>query len=694
MRQAYRRVPRKIYKMRSKLIALPKYKKRLITLGIDVLSIWLALALAFSVRVGWGEFSQRYQQAFIMLLWLAPLVSLPVYIRSGLYRAVLRYMSHQVLLTILKATLISVLALVSVFYLFGIDNIPRGVTVLYCAFTGLILSLTRYGARQWLKGYSLQDFARVLITLQPVIVQKGRQKAHGIPVLIYGAGEAGVQLADALSKSREYRAVGFLDDSKALQGRVIVGKRVYLPEASIDHIVDETGAEEILLAIPSLSRSRRAEVLRYLETLGLPVKTMPGMCDLASGRLKIQEIQEVDIADVLGREEVQPIPELIGQHIANKVVMVTGAGGSIGSEMVRQALLQHPKTLILFDHSEFNLYTIDQEIHKSIARNDIAVSVISILGSVNDPERMIDVMRSYGVETLYHAAAYKHVPIVQHNISQGIRNNVLGTLYTAQAAVIAGVNNFVLISTDKAVRPTNVMGASKRLAEMVLQALSQEQSLRFYHASLFGAPASESVVNRTTFTMVRFGNVLGSSGSVIPVFREQIRAGGPITVTHPDINRYFMSIPEAAQLVIQAGAMGAGGDVFVLEMGEPVKIVDLAKRMVVLSGLTVKDDDNPSGDIEITFSGLRPGEKLYEELLIGDAVDGTDHPKIAKAYEEFLPWESLKTVLDEVTASLPDHRYKITRELLLRYVNGYRPNSKVVDWLYLQSHKEEEKNAS
>ena len=678
--------------MRNKLLALPKYQKRLITLAIDALSIWLALFLAFSFRLGWGEFGQRYQQEFIMLLWLAPLVSLPVYVRFGLYRAVLRYMSHQVLLTILKATLISVLALVATFYLFGIDNIPRGVTVLYCAFSGLILSLTRYAARQWLKGYSLQDFARALTTLQPVVLQKGQQKSHGIPVLIYGAGGAGVQLAEALNKSREYHPVGFLDDSEALEGRVIVGTRVYLPKVNINHVIDQTGAEEILLAIPSLSRSRRAEILRYLETLGLPVKTMPGLCDLASGRLKIQEIQDVDIADVLGREEVQPIAQLIDQHISNKVVMVTGAGGSIGSEMVRQALLRHPTTLILFDHSEFNLYTIDQEIQKAIDLQNVSVKVVSVLGSINDPERMIDVMQTYGVDTLYHAAAYKHVPIVQHNISQGLRNNVLGTLYTAQAAVIAGVKNFVLISTDKAVRPTNEMGASKRLAEMVLQALSQEQSFRLYHPSLFGLQGGEPVVNRTTFTMVRFGNVLGSSGSVIPVFREQIRSGGPITVTHPDINRYFMSIPEAAQLVIQAGAMGCGGDVFVLEMGEPVKIVDLATRMIVLSGLTVKNDDNPNGDIEITFIGLRPGEKLYEELLIGDAVDSTEHPKIARAYEEFLPWESLKIVLDEVTASLQDHRYKLTRKLLLRYVNGYHPSSKVVDWLYIQTHKNEEIN--
>ncbi|WP_216636611.1 polysaccharide biosynthesis protein [Endozoicomonas ascidiicola] len=676
--------------MRNQLLSLPRYKKRIITLALDTLSIWGALVLAFSVRLGWDEFIQRYQATFFMLVWVAPVVSLPIYIRFGLYRAVLRYMSHQVLLTILKATLIAVLAMMAGFYLLNVGNIPRGVTVLYLCFSGLLLGLTRYGARQWLKGYNLKDIGQILLSLQPEVVQKKNHDKNGIPVLIYGAGEAGVQLAEALIKSREYRPVGFLDDSEALSGRVIVGKRVYFSEPSLNQVISETGAEEVLLAIPSLSRSERARIVRKLETTGLPVKTMPGMSDLASGRLKIQEIQAVDIADVLGREEVQPIPELIDQHIANKVVMVTGAGGSIGSEMVRQALLRLPKMLILFEHSEFNLYSIDQEVQRTIRVKGLSVQVVTLLGSINDPGRMVDVMRTYGVDTLYHAAAYKHVPIVQHNVSQGLRNNVLGTLYTAQAAIVAQVKNFVLISTDKAVRPTNVMGASKRLAEMVLQALSQESSIALYHPSIFGYQAGEKVSNNTIFTMVRFGNVLGSSGSVIPVFREQIRTGGPITVTHPEINRYFMSIPEAAQLVIQAGAMGTGGDVFVLEMGEPVKIVDLARRMIVLSGLSVKDEQTPDGDIEITFSGLRPGEKLYEELLIGESVTGTDHPKISRAYEEFLAWEALKTVLDEITGTLQGHNYKVTRELLLRYVNGYQPSSVVVDWLYKQAEHEVE----
>ncbi|MGB0360128.1 MAG: polysaccharide biosynthesis protein, partial [Endozoicomonas sp.] len=615
--------------MRNTLLTLPKYKKRLITLGIDTVSIWVALALAFAFRLGLGGITQRYEQAFLMLAWLTPLVSLPVYIRLGLYRAVLRYMGHQVLLTIVKATLVSVLALVTAIYLLGLDDIPRGVVVLYCCFSGLLLSATRYVARQWLRGYSLRDIGHIILSSHTKRLRIFQHRTHGIPVLIYGAGSAGVQLAEALDKSREYRPVGFLDDSISLVGRMIAGKRIYRASSDIEKVIDKTGAEEILLAIPSLSRSQRSTILQQLEPLDVSVKTMPGLSDLASGRLKMQEIQAVDIADVLGREEVKPIPALIDLHIAGKVVMVTGAGGSIGSEMVRQILLRQPKAIILLDHSEFNLYAIDQEVQKAIRMNGIPVQIVAVLGSINDPARMLDMMRTYSVETLYHAAAYKHVPIVQHNISQGLRNNVLGTLYTAQAAMLAGVKNFVLISTDKAVRPTNVMGASKRLVEMVLQAFSHEKELELYRPELFGLKTGEYVDNHTTFTMVRFGNVLGSSGSVIPVFREQIRTGGPITVTHPEINRYFMSIPEASQLVIQAGAMGKGGDVFVLEMGEPVKIVDLARRMIVLSGLSVKDESNLGGDIEITFSGLRPGEKLYEELFIpGESYQRTRHEKI------------------------------------------------------------------
>ncbi|MCW7553169.1 polysaccharide biosynthesis protein [Endozoicomonas gorgoniicola] len=666
--------------MRNKLLALTRFQKRLVTLSFDILLIWFSLFTVYCFRFGFETLFANHLISLFQMCLLAPVIALPVYIRMGLYRAVLRYMGPQVSFTILRASLFSFLGLTAAIFLLDLDDVPRSVPALYWLVSALLLGLSRYAARYWLMGYRLKDI--MLSTVTPSRKKVGH-KEQGVPVAIYGAGEAGAQLVESLDNSREYRPVAFIDDDAAMHGRFLAGKQVYSPDC-IEALVEENGAEEFLLAIPSAKRQRRQEIVKSLECFGLPIKTIPGIKDLASGRFKMQEIQDVDIGDVLGREEVKPIQELIEKHITGRVVMVTGAGGSIGSEMARQALVRKPTTLILLEHSEYNLYAIDRELQTTIRKQGVEVRIVAVLGSINDPARLVDVMRTYKVETLYHAAAYKHVPMVQYNVSQGLRNNVLGTLYTAQAAIACGVKNFVLISTDKAVRPTNVMGASKRLAEMVLQALSNEGQVPFYHAHLFGLEGTQTVANNTRFTMVRFGNVLGSSGSVIPVFREQIRLGGPVTVTHPEINRYFMTIPEAAQLVIQAGAMGQGGDVFVLEMGKPVKIVDLAKRMVSLSGLTVKDEYNPDGDIEIAFSGLRPGEKLYEELLIGDNVTETDHPRICRATEEMLPWLALHDALNQIMATLGDHRYKITRELLLRYVNGYRPSGNVVDWLYKQ----------
>ena len=666
--------------MRNKLLSLPVSQKRLVILGFDILILWVSLFLTFALRVGVSKIFGHYWQVMTLLALFIPVVALPVYTGLGFYRAVLRHMGPQVSFIILRASCISTLLIIACIYLFRIGSVPRSVPVLFGLISALLLGLSRYVAKYWLAGYSFKDI--IWSTIYPP-KKAGSKHNKGILVAIYGAGEAGIQLASALTRSREYHPVAFIDDNEALTGRVVSGRTIYLP-SQIKKMIAETQAEEILLAIPSVNKQRRTEIVNQLEEIGLPIKTMPGMRDIASGRLKLQDIQEVDIGDVLGREEVKPIPELIEKHITEKVVMVTGAGGSIGSEMVRQALLRNPKILVLFDHSEFNLYSVDQELQKTIQSQGANTEIVSVLGSINDPARMLDVMQTYNVETLYHAAAYKHVPIVQYNVSQGLRNNVLGTLYTAQAAIAAGVKNFVLISTDKAVRPTNVMGASKRLAEMVLQALSKESEVSFYHPELFSRKKNDKIQNTTQFAMVRFGNVLGSSGSVIPVFREQIRTGGPVTVTHPEINRYFMTIPEAAQLVIQAGAMGQDGDVFVLEMGEPVRIVDLAKRMISLSGLTVKDKQNPDGDIEIAFSGLRPGEKLYEELLIGDVVKTIDHPRIYKASEEMLPLDELHIVLDNIIRTLKAHHYKTTSDLLLQYVNGYNPSSRVMDWLYRQ----------
>ncbi len=662
--------------LRNQLITLSRWQKRAVSLTVDTAFIWLSVFVAFSTRFGF-QGVQEYTGLMINLCALAPLVILPIYMRLGLYRAVLRYMGTHVVFTIIRANILGILLLVLVSYLIGLA-IPRSIPFLFGSVLVFFVSVSRYAIRFWLAGHKVSDILMSTFSLSQTV---GRHAQIGTPVAIYGAGAAGTQLVLSMGRSREYQPVAFIDDNPSMKGRILMGSQVYAP-AQMQALIEATGAEEVLLAIPSVKRGRRGEIVKNLESFGLPIKTMPDMRDIASGRLKLQDVQEVDIADVLGRDEVKPLPHLIEKHIAGKVVLVTGAGGSIGSEMVRQALRRNPKMIILVDHSEFNLYTIDQEIQKLASQKSHGIKVISVLGSINDPRRLLDVMKTYMVETVYHAAAYKHVPIVQYNVSQGLRNNVLGTLLTAQAAVIANVKNFVLISTDKAVRPTNVMGASKRLAEMALQAISSEEDLVLYQAELFGLPKKSRVKVDTLFTMVRFGNVLGSSGSVIPVFRDQIRTGGPITVTHPDINRYFMTIPEAAQLVIQAGAMGTGGDVFVLEMGEPIKIVDLAKRMISLSGLTVKDMDHSDGDIEITYSGLRPGEKLYEELLIGDNVSGTEHPRICRAQEEMLSWCELTKVLDQIQLTLHSHDYSQTRALLLEYVNGYQPSSQVVDWLF------------
>ena len=490
--------------------------------------------------------------------------------------------------------------------------------------------------------------------------------------------EQGCQLVAALDRGREYKPVAFIDDDLSLEGRTVLGRHVFSPKA-IAELLENSTFEQILLAIPSATENRRKEIIHTLEEFPVPVLTMPAFEDLASGKLRINDIQEVQIDDLLGREPVAPDEELLYQCVRNQCVMVTGAGGSIGSELCRQISKLDCDRLILFEHSEFNLYRIEKEMRRAVKHLELTVEVIPVLGTVNDPTHLLDIMTTYEVDTLYHAAAYKHVPIVEHNIAQGVRNNILGTLYTAQAALLSNVKNFVLISTDKAVRPTNVMGATKRMAELVLQAFSDQDEVEILHPHLFDG--IKSVRCNTRFTMVRFGNVLGSSGSVIPLFREQIASGGPVTVTHPEITRYFMTIPEASQLVIQAGSMGQGGDVFVLDMGNPIKILDLAKRMIKLSGYSVQSDKNPQGDIEIQFSGLRPGEKLYEELLIGDNVGGTKHLRIFRATEEKVPWSVLSSGIENILQSVKGHNYDVTRTLLAQFVSGFKPNSDLVDLL-------------
>ena len=666
--------------MRQLLLSLPRSRKRLVGLLFDTGVIVLCLWLSFYIRLDITDSISRYYTAYTIGIF----ATLPFLIRLGLYRAVLRYMGSDSLIAIVKACSYAALCMMLAGFLFGQGHIPRSIPFIYWLLLLPVMTLSRYLMRSWLLGH---NFADIFPEFFP---GKQGHSPHGIPVAIYGAGAAGVQLMSALDKGLEYQPVAFLDDKKDHSGRSILGRKIYRPKHFLQ-MVKESGAQEILLAIPSVSRARRREIVQGLEQYALPIRTVPAMADLASGRMKMQEIQYVDIGDVLGREEVAPRVDLLEKCIMGKVVMVTGAGGSIGSELCRQILQQRPLCLILYEHSEFNLYTIEQELLKiqnklNKTRN---TKLVAVLGSVNNPSRLIDTMRRFGVETVYHAAAYKHVPLVEHNIEEGLRNNTLGTLYSAQAAILTQVKRFVLISTDKAVRPTNVMGASKRLAEMVLQAFAHEKAVPFYHAERFGFENGHNIPVSTCFSMVRFGNVLGSSGSVIPLFREQIRTGGPVTVTHPDINRFFMTIPEAALLVIQAGAMAKGGDVFVLDMGQPVKIVNLAKRLINLSGLTIRDHQNPDGDIEIVFSGLRPGEKLYEELLIGNNVTGTSHPKISMAMEKREEWLILNDVLEKIFQMANERDFSALRDQLCSYVNGFSPSSEIVDWMVTSSGGQE-----
>ncbi|WP_085990176.1 polysaccharide biosynthesis protein [Stutzerimonas stutzeri] len=657
-------------KLRSCLVRLPRRQKRVVQVATDVLLVWVALWLAFFVRLGESDFVEPLG-GHAWLFGIAPLVSIPFFIRFGMYRAVMRYFGNDALIAIAKAVTLSALLLsLAVYWRTDAPKlIPRSMVFNYWWLSLFLIGGLRLVMRQYFMGdwFSADSPTRF----------KGGDA--GLPkVAVYGAGAAGNQLIAALRLGRGMRPVAFIDDDSNLFNRSIAGLRVYSPK-HIQQMIDETGCNEILLAIPSASRARRREVLETLEPYPLHVRSVPGFMDLASGRVKVEDIQEVDIADLLGRDAVPPQQALFEKCILGKVVMVTGAGGSIGSELCRQILSNKPKALLLFEHSEFNLYSIHIELERTIERASLPIKLVPILGSIRNPDRLLDVMRTWQVETIYHAAAYKHVPMVEHNVAEGVLNNVLGTMNTAQAAVQAGVANFVLISTDKAVRPTNVMGSTKRVAEMILQALSRETA-----PVLFNADGAVHHVNKTRFTMVRFGNVLGSSGSVIPRFYQQIRSGGPVTVTHPKITRYFMTIPEAAQLVIQAGSMGQGGDVFVLDMGKPVKIAELAEKLIHLSGLSVRSEMCPHGDIAIEFTGLRPGEKLYEELLIGDNVSPTEHPMIMRADEEYFTWDVLRGVLANLLKAVEQDNYPQVRVLLREVVSGYVPEGEIVDLIYQQ----------
>jgi FlaA1/EpsC-like NDP-sugar epimerase len=514
--------------------------------------------------------------------------------------------------------------------------VPRSLGLLQPVIFLLLVGASRAFARFWLAGLS-----------GSAVEAAGR-------LLIFGAGTAGVQTAAALGVSRQFQLVGFVDDDASKVGRSLNGVRVFTAN-NLPELVQSENISDILLAMPSATRDRRNRIIESLDSLPVHVRTLPSLADLASGRVSVQDFKELEIEDLLGREPVSPSSELLARDLAGQVVLVSGAGGSIGGELTRQIVLQQPRQLLLLDHNEFGLYTIHQELEAICSAKCLQVELIPLLISVAHADRLLAVCEKYRPATVYHAAAYKHVPLVESNAGVGVMNNVFGTLNLAQAAIAAGAHRFVLISTDKAVRPTNVMGATKRMAELVLQALAADQS-------------------NTCLSMVRFGNVLGSSGSVVPLFRRQLAAGGPLTVTHEDVTRYFMTIPEAAQLVLQAGAMGQGGDVFVLNMGEPVKIIDLARRMLQLSGLSVRDEAHPTGDIEIAITGLRTGEKLYEELLIGDNPEATEHPRIMKAREPFLPWPTLQQELVELQTAATQNDVHAIKAFLLKHVQGYQPS--------------------
>jgi FlaA1/EpsC-like NDP-sugar epimerase len=622
-------------------LSMPRTAKIGVVLCVDISLCVLSVWLSYYLRL--GEFVPLFDRALIAV-GVSVFLALPIFFILGLYRMIFRYSGWPALLSVGKAVVIYGLIYASVFTAIGISGIPRTIGIIQP-----ILLLLFAG--------SSRVFARILFGNQYLGLFK---KANQSKVLIYGAGEAGRQLASAMSGNNEMQVVGFIDDDDSIHGRLLNGQHIYNP-ADLPFLVETLGIKDVLLALPGVNRQRRIEILSQIQRAQVSVRTLPSVSDLAQGRVTISDLRELDVDDLLGRETVIPNQILLTKNIAGKIVMVTGAGGSIGSELCRQIIGLSPEKILLVEQSEFALYDIHQELESK--KTDIPL--IPLLASVQDDGRINEILSTWHPHTVYHAAAYKHVPLVEHNLSEGLKNNVLGTLVTAHASITHGAENFVLISTDKAVRPTNIMGASKRLAEMVLQALAAENS-------------------STKLSMVRFGNVLGSSGSVVPKFRQQIKEGGPVTITHPEITRFFMTIPEASQLVIQAGAMARGGDVFVLDMGEPVKIMKLAERMVELSGLSIKNEQNPDGDIEIEITQLRPGEKLYEELLIGSNSEPTSHHRIIKAHETFLKWDKLEDEIKTLTIALNANDVALVRHLLQKLVTDYQPNKDIVDWVFME----------
>ena len=612
--------------MFTKLFEASRPAKRLISLSYDALAITLGVYLSICLRLGTFEIVITLKELAALLITISS--SLFIFIRMGMYRAILRYMTQPAIVTIAACVFLSGATLaISGFMTYS--KIPRSVPFIYIALMILLIGGPR------------------LLVRHIILMLGALPSKESIPVIVYGAGRTGHQLLQALQDTG-YRVAAFVDDNKFLHGTLLSNIKIYSPK-SIPKLISSTGASKLLLALGRTSHSARLDIIKKLERYHINVQTIPEFSDILSGKAKIEHVRDVDIDDLLGRDSVQPMQQLMEASVLSKVVLVTGAGGSIGGELCRQIIELKPQKLILLDHNEFSLYSIEREL---LGKNVDQVNLVALLGSVQNSCLLDSLMAEHRVQTVYHAAAYKHVPLVESNCVEGMKNNVFGTRFCAEAAINAGAELFVLISTDKAVRPTNLMGASKRLAELILQSLAQRKS-------------------STRFVMVRFGNVLGSSGSVVPLFRKQIKEGGPVTVTHPDIIRYFMTIREAAQLVIQAGAMGHGGDVFVLDMGEPIRIVDLAKRMISLSGLTVRDEHNRDGDIAISYTGLRPGEKLFEELLIGDNVAPTEHSRIFRAMEQFIPWNEMELFLKRLAFACESNNRDLIKSLLFEVPTGY-----------------------
>ena len=622
------------------VLALPRKTKRLIMATADAVAIPTALWAALALKFDRLDPSLDRTFAYFLVAIISALFFFSVF---GLYRAIIRFMGPRAMLTVIAGVSLSVLVLAAFDRFIASQQIPLSAFGIYWA-----LALPWVGGSRFVARY--------------LFLRRSGTKGTAARLAIYGAGDAGARVCSALLGGPDFEPVAFIDDKKSLQGSNINGIVVHASE-SLQELVRRRRIDRILLAMPSASRRRRREILTSLEPLGVHVQSLPNLSDLISGRAQISELCDVDVSDLLGRDPVPPRPKLFGACVRGKCVLVTGAGGSIGSELCRQIIRLGPSRLVLFEMSELALYHIERELEEVAAHDRLAVEIVPLLGNAHHRHRVREVLSTFGVQTVYHAAAYKHVPIVEHNVVEGIHNNVISTWYTAEAALETGVESFVLISTDKAVNPANVMGATKRLAELVLQALQERTT-------------------QTRFCMVRFGNVLASSGSVVPLFQEQIRRGGPVTVTHRDVIRYFMTIPEAAQLVVQAGSMAKGGDVFVLDMGRPVRIDDLARRLVNLMGLTVRDANNPDGDIEIEYTGLRTAEKLFEELLIGSNVTGTDHPMIMRAMEHRLPWPRMQQVLNDLLVALASFDCHRALALLTESVAEYQTDADIRDYVW------------